>query len=360
MSRCILALVIALSGPAFAGSTIIGNGGDVFVCDQGKRAILLDFWGATLLEEVKIKLADPAGYTYQEKVVSLIEKVKMRFPRLAELLTQEFDFFERKKSIQSNIELPNIDDSFNKARPKGCEQRQVANQTQATFLMWGEPWYLIDADLWGIMSEFDRAGLVIHEILYRIGLRYGLQHSRGIQLLVALLFSDDYTSIPDQAWLSAFMESRIPFYEIGLMRVPLFEGGLLECVHVPGTTHCEREGAPYLASSLAFNGNSELVSVRYSGTPQTIEWFSDGSVKVEFKVSKVVFRVEEGTGTRMMADGVLRLHSPGQDGSISYFWVNGTFDVLQNRYCGNVRRVTQDGVPKEEIFQFCGPLSQMK
>lgn len=285
MKRLVVLLpLLLLVAPAWS-SKIIGNGGDVVVCPNEPRVSLLDFVESRVLRKKSIRLAEPLGKTYLDKLAALITKVQGRFPLLAEELRTEIANFEDKSVREYGIELEDINDSYHKLRLPGCHVEQIANQSKPLFD--DDPWFLIDAHLWDQLSEFDRAGLIVHEVLYRMGLRYGLEHSIGIRYLVALLFHEEIDGVSDTQWVQAFTHSRIKLYETGGFQFPLFQGKENSCEVVPGAVNCSEETV-IKPARISFQPDRRLRSIEYADGEEKIS-FRAGPITGSVMARKVTF-----------------------------------------------------------------------
>lgn len=264
-----LVMVAAISNSVYA-SKIIGNGGNVIVCNRPQSGVfilgmspsatLLDFYEAEKLQGITIQ--DPGGRTYQEKVHNLLNKVASRFPELAKDLKKEFNNFEQHQRLIKDAVLEDTTDAYFTVLPRDCHIEQVAIQRTPMFPR--DPWFLISQDLWDGLSELGRAGLALHESLYRIGLRSGVEHSRGIRYLVGLLFSADLSKISDRDWIAGFLEARIRDYELYGVRLPLFTGNISPCDLVPGDTDCHK--TDNLKPATFIYGGDMLSEVDYEAT----------------------------------------------------------------------------------------------
>src|SRR5687768_12570178 len=109
--RFLITLAVMLGAQSVhAGSKIIGNGGDVYVC--GNEVMLLDFWEARVFR--KYQLLDPLGSTYTEKLEVMLDRMATRFPHLTALIDSEVQFFEKYHVKIPDVDLKDIEDSGNK------------------------------------------------------------------------------------------------------------------------------------------------------------------------------------------------------------------------------------------------------
>lgn len=356
MMRWLLFVALATAALPAGSSKIIGNGGDVSVCPKRRPKVqLLDFVESRILRDRTIKLWNPPGRTYTQKLEKLIQNIGLRFPDFAEVLRREVRFFEEKNVKVKDIELEDINDSYHKLRLPGCHVEQIANQSVPIFE--DDPWFLINANLWNQLEEFDKAGLVLHEVLYRIGLRYGLEHSIGIRYLNSLLFQEKLEKVTDQQWVQALMHSRIKSFESGGLNIPLFFGYERVCEVLPGTLTCAGGDADFKPAVIAFNPDQTLAQVSYEGIgPQPFQ-FSFGDFKAILTSEKVTYVWFEKQA-KVVAEGRMYLNNVF-DINAAIFEVTGIFDPLSGSFRGAYRFVKPNLSVDEDWISFDGNLKEI-
>lgn len=153
-----------------------GNGGDGVVCYNEQHQItsveMFDHFEARTRYQTPINLAF-AGSTYLEKVNFLIDRVQGIEPQRGLQLREELNHFIGSSNFADGIELPDVPDQGSILLPDGCHIEQLAIQKEPTFPE--EKFYTIDNKLWLKLSEDGKAGLVLHEIIYRLAIREGKQ-----------------------------------------------------------------------------------------------------------------------------------------------------------------------------------------
>lgn len=155
---------------AWAQKGQIGNGGDAVVCRDAngkiKSAELLDFYEAqtSMSPPIDIKLDDRKPY--KDNLAVLFDRIFKKDPAFFEKVYELANSFEADTFFKSSAELVDIPDSEHLSFRKGCKVEQVAiQQAPISSRM---KYYTIDKDIWDAMSTSHQAGLVLHEILYRI------------------------------------------------------------------------------------------------------------------------------------------------------------------------------------------------
>jgi hypothetical protein len=164
--KSLLLLSFLLSTQLFA-SKEVGNGGDAVVCRNNAGDItsveLLDYYEARVMRGIEVNLGGTI-LSVEEKVDLALSRIKTRAPKRFQRYQKLVnEFFEESKFI-SNIHLVDISDSENVLLGKGCVVEQLAIQQEPIFEE--DARYLINKDLWDLLSLDHQAGLVLHEIIY--------------------------------------------------------------------------------------------------------------------------------------------------------------------------------------------------
>jgi hypothetical protein len=181
----------ALHGVTPAMADIRGNGGDVVVCRDNASRIasieLLDFYEGRFRYGLEPDLS--AGETWLEKLEHTLARLARVDPELAKGFKAEVESFAENALFWPGIQLVDIPDSGHIAIPHGCEIVQIAVQKDPQFP--DEKRYTISQDLWDdpAMSEASRAGLVLHEIIYRRALAAGQSDSVKTRYLTSYINS---------------------------------------------------------------------------------------------------------------------------------------------------------------------------
>lgn len=186
----ILLLTTAISSGADATGRTVGNGGDVVLCEdiggKIKSLKLLDFYEAQVLRGISVELGAKT-LSVEEKVKYAISRIAHVSPARAKRYREHADLFFSETRFLGDIQLADIPDSGGIVIPRDCRIVQIANQS--TPLYSGDARYVIDKDLWDLLDADDRAGLVLHEIVYREALELGHVNSVSARALTAHLCS---------------------------------------------------------------------------------------------------------------------------------------------------------------------------
>lgn len=207
-SPLFLLATVILSASAFAGE-IVGNGGDVIVCPD-KAPVLLDFFEAGAIHGLT-RRPDIAGETPEAIAKNALKDLEKINPTRARLYAGRIDRFMNDASFVPNAELADIPDSHPMALPTGCKLKQIAIQKPK--MLPQDPLYVIDQDLWNQMAPEQKAGLMVHEVVYTDAIKYGHSNSRSVRYLTALFHSNrlEKTSVAD---FNEFIRAKMRLFNI--------------------------------------------------------------------------------------------------------------------------------------------------
>jgi hypothetical protein len=181
-----LAAVALAATPALAGEGGAngGNGGDAIVCKlpSGKVSVeLLDYYEArtqlkdlTTGQSLQLDFGAP-GLSASEIVDLLISRIAAVSPMRAERYREQAQAFMAETSFLPDADLTDIPDSQHVAVPKNCEIKQMVIQRKTPFAMQSR--YTVDQTLWALLSEANKAGTILHEIIYREAIELGQSNS---------------------------------------------------------------------------------------------------------------------------------------------------------------------------------------
>ena len=174
----------------------VGNGGAGWVCQDRETKTyrwirLVDLFEAE--NEFGLKVPQQAG-SYREILGRKLDTLRLELPGLHQMLTTSADQLERStKILADGSTLTRIDDGRVRVppSPRSCEGGYLYYGQLANFTDDGR--LLINGAYFNqkVFSETDRAGLLLHEILYKsLRDRRGDTNSTRARQLVGLLFSD--------------------------------------------------------------------------------------------------------------------------------------------------------------------------
>jgi hypothetical protein len=198
--------LVLLSTFSFAGDRA-GNGGDVVIC--GNEVVTLDYFEASR-RDIKIDL--PTG-NLEEKAFFLLERYRRIDPisaefaeqTLTELLLDATSYQANKNEFQvwthfTNDELSDVNDSFELTLPKTCKIKQLIIYNLKAFSFTKK--FIINADLWDLLDDNQKALAIFHETLYVQHAMAGWMDSRFSRYLNSILSSDKFAKYSLEAYFS--------------------------------------------------------------------------------------------------------------------------------------------------------------
>lgn len=169
------------------GGDKTGNGGDAIVCRDETKTIksaeLLDYYEGRVLRGIHAKVGIE-GQSYQEMVEILLKRIAVKNPSRANLYREWYQKFFSEAVLLPAITLVDIPDSQHIAMPVGCGVEQIAVQMEPRFPQ--DKRYTLSKDLWDSLSELGKAGLLIHELMYREFITEGATDSVNVRYLNSL------------------------------------------------------------------------------------------------------------------------------------------------------------------------------
>lgn len=194
----------------FAGQDRGGGSGVVCRNDDGKitSVEVLDYYEAKTLLSLNLDLG-PKDLGYVDKVKLVAQRLKRVDKILSDYLVREIENFESNSSFISTSDLTRISDfSSPVTPPEGCNIVQMAANKVSPLPF--EKIFLVNADLWMKSNNQTKAGLALHEILFRFGRSYPqvVATSDQIRYFNALISSSEFENMDTQSYVA--LSSRIP------------------------------------------------------------------------------------------------------------------------------------------------------
>lgn len=178
-----------------------GNGGNILVCKKSQNVVLdyfemKELYGFSYNEELKNSDQRKEFFkVIQDKINSIDADLANEF----QLMNQDLEA----NSIFINVaNMGKIDDVFDIFLPRDCELTQAIIQRNNRLI--------ISKPLYDSLSASQQNILILHEILYSLLLkRQKLNDSRPVRALVALLISQNQTSMSNQEVLLFMKNNKI-------------------------------------------------------------------------------------------------------------------------------------------------------
>jgi len=184
-------------GVALAGHEV-GNGGNGVVCRNGSGAIttvqLLDYF----------QYEDKLPYDLGPKSWTYLQKVDFALTRLEKLDSTRATYFQKEANQFTSVThwqdgpLQSIPDSGFVPVPANCSIQQMAvqhvnNDSQGKR-------YAVTNDLWNWLDDDGKAGLILHEVIYREEIRLGYTDSIKARYYNAVISSDQINTMTSDAY----------------------------------------------------------------------------------------------------------------------------------------------------------------
>ena len=188
MNYVILFILVILN--AYSGQEM-GNGGDLVVCYKKDGVTitsieLLDFHEGKL-DGLNFDFIDKTK-KYTQLVSETLTRIERLSGKRAGLYRRYLEEFYNDAKFVKGIILQDIDDSSEIKLKRGCRIEQIAYQL--TQIHPNDPPYVISKDLWNKLDDFNKAGLIVHEVIYREFLKFTDQEdSRNVRKFTAYVNS---------------------------------------------------------------------------------------------------------------------------------------------------------------------------
>lgn len=181
---------------------LVGNGGGTVVCRDETHRIktiqLLDYYESMLHPGMKIDIQNLSG-DWKAKANAVIERVRAKSEMRYQLYSKWLEKFESERLLLEGVQFSTVADSGYIGVPIGCAFEQAAIQRRPNFSE--DPRYFINSELWNAMGDSQKAGLVLHEIIYREAIGYGHTDSIRARYLTGLYSSEGFgAQTLDQYW----------------------------------------------------------------------------------------------------------------------------------------------------------------
>ncbi|MDD0853990.1 hypothetical protein HBN50_12835 [Halobacteriovorax sp. GB3] len=190
--------------PSFAGNEV-GNGGDVIVCNES--VTLLDYYEAKDFDFSIPPLEKSKDY--REVLTDIFDEFLKIDKKLANQYQKRLQEIENQIDFRASITLTDIPDSNHEALPKGCKLEQIAirrNQEKNGKL------FLVSKDLWDKLDSNNKAGLILHEIIYEHFLYLGEKDSKKARYMNALISHIGSKKPLPSKYKTLLQSKQIPIY----------------------------------------------------------------------------------------------------------------------------------------------------
>jgi hypothetical protein len=197
----IVSLLASLLTTAAQAGRDVGSGGIVVKCLNADEvpisSELLDFYEARALLNLPVR-DDLLVLEQQAFILTSLRALFVFDPSRALRLAGWYSDFFNESSFLQDIALTDTNDADNVAVPDGCILQQTAIQKEPLFPE--EKRYYLSQSVWNYLSEKDRAGLILHELIYRDAIALGQTNSRRTRLFLGLLTSNLFLNLEQKSY----------------------------------------------------------------------------------------------------------------------------------------------------------------
>lgn len=349
--------ILISSSLALAGGDWVGNGGNVLECTSSGQVQLLDYYEGESQRHIPVDLG-PSG-NYKDKVIFALDRLGSINPTRALKYKKWLASFDEETQWFSQGKFLSIRDSGAVIIPSECEVQQVAIQRPQDLIMPGDKRYLVDQRLWDRLSEQDKAGLILHELIYREGIENGQTSSPRVRYFNQIISSAEISTYDSRRLLKLIQTvgfratdyegfavdlDQATYYESGALRAALGTGGAWQTVSLKN-----KWIGFYESGNLAHFSINSLEPISVQLFNQTISLLGEGS---SASLSRISF-YENGAVESIPVKGSMEVSLQGQkvrvanaQGCIS-FWLDGglRFGTLLNTwYYGEQKQPIQGAV----------------
>lgn len=193
---------------------IVGNGGDVILCRDSvtqeiKLIELLDFYEGTILYEIKKYDLGDASLSFLDKVEHVLLSIYQNDPNRVHRYREGAQKFLENSKFLSGIELIDIPDSYHTVIPKGCKIEQIVIQKEPIFPQ--DKLFAVNNDLWEALNDGQKAGLILHEVIFNEALEVGHEHSIFTRYFNAFLCSGQLRTLSLEHYKNFLGLVRLPY-----------------------------------------------------------------------------------------------------------------------------------------------------
>lgn len=200
----------------------VGNGGDVIYCkhpESPPQVELLDLYEARTIRGIHADWGK-GNRNVMSKVRHAIQHLEPLANGMKAQLWKWAQNFMDEALFLPDVVLRDVPDSGHVAIPAHCQIRQIAIQIEPQYPE--DHRYIVDQDLWDRLGNDSKAGLILHEVLYRLALQWDHKNSITARYFNSYLFSGKISDFNPQEFFDYLRMIRIPVVNIGGVELDLF------------------------------------------------------------------------------------------------------------------------------------------
>ncbi len=194
----------------------VGNGGGLVVCrnpaDHAIRSVeLIDYYEARTRRKLTLDLESLTG-SWKERAQQLISRLSKLSPMRVDIYSKWLETFEKEAVFVKDSQFTTIPDTGFIAIPNGCEFEQGVVQLKPRFS--DDYRYSVNLTLWEAMDDSQRAGLVLHEFLYREAIGYGHTDSISVRYINGTIADSKFAAMEESNWISLLTQAKYEMTDI--------------------------------------------------------------------------------------------------------------------------------------------------
>lgn len=221
-----------------AGIDWVGNGGNVIFCETKSSLEVYDYYEGRTLRGLNVELGG-AGKTWDQKIEFALARLEGVNPSRARLYRGWLKTFISEVYFFTEGYIPSIPDSGGVILPVDCKLVQVASQRPSGEIMPGDKRYNISQTHWNLLDETSKAGLVLHELIYREGIESGHVSSVRTRYFNQMLSSSNIKNYKSRELLELVKTVGLKYvdyygYGVDLGDAHYYPDGSIKSVWVPG------------------------------------------------------------------------------------------------------------------------------
>lgn len=192
----------------------VGNGGGVMLCETSAEA--LDYYEARTLRGIQIDLG-PESSSVEQKISVAIARLDRLDTVRAAAYAEEAGRILREMNLNEGA-LPEINDRGQVYVPPHCQVVQAALQRKPHLPR--DPRYVFNRPVWERLDATQRAGLVLHEVIYRDALQRGHDDSVRARYFNSILSSKEIEALDAKGYAALLRDSWLGEYVLTKFYAP--------------------------------------------------------------------------------------------------------------------------------------------
>ncbi len=191
----------------YAGNgDVVGNGGDVVVTKDSLELLdIYEFRAKHALKKLRNESAD-----YKKILNDSLRNLSHFDAKLAKQYQKRLKKLEQEIVFLEKIDLANIKDSQHIALPKGSRLKQVAHFKDNDGS--GEVKLYIDKTIWNKLDAFNKAALILHEIIFEHFRLLGEKNSIKARKLTGKIMFSDTVILTKKGLIRFFQKNQLSHY----------------------------------------------------------------------------------------------------------------------------------------------------